>query len=109
MCIRDSYDTPDGTGVRDYIHVVDLAVGHVKAIKYIFSNPGLDIINLGTGVGYSVLDMVKAFSKACGKEIPYEIKPRREGDIAMLSLIHILHPGDIFGLVPGMLFLFRHQ
>ena len=76
----DDYDTPDGTGVRDYIHVVDLAVGHVKAIKYIFSNPGLDIINLGTGVGYSVLDMVKAFSKACGKEIPYEIKPRREGD-----------------------------
>lgn len=68
----DDYDTPDGTGVRDYIHVVDLAVGHVKAIKYIFSNPGLDIINLGTGVGYSVLDMVKAFSKACGKEIPYE-------------------------------------
>ena len=79
----NDYDTPDGTGVRDYIHVVDLAVGHVKAIKYIFSNPGLDIINLGTGVGYSVLDMVKAFSKACGKEIPYEIKPRREGDIAM--------------------------
>ena len=78
----NDYDTPDGTGVRDYIHVVDLAVGHVKAIKYIFSNPGLDIINLGTGVGYSVLDMVKAFSKACGKEIPYEIKPRRAGDIA---------------------------
>lgn len=79
----DDYDTPDGTGVRDYIHVVDLAVGHVKAINYIFTNPGLDIINLGTGIGYSVLDMVKAFSKACGKEIPYEIKPRREGDIAM--------------------------
>ena len=79
----DDYDTPDGTGVRDYIHVVDLAVGHVKAIDYIFTNPGLDVINLGTGVGYSVLDMVKAFSKACGKEIPYEIKPRREGDIAM--------------------------
>lgn len=79
----DDYDTPDGTGVRDYIHVTDLAVGHVKAINYIFSNPGLDIINLGTGVGYSVLDMVKAFSKACGKEIPYEIQPRREGDIAM--------------------------
>ncbi len=79
----DDYDTPDGTGVRDYIHVVDLAVGHVKAIDYIFTNPGLDIINLGTGVGYSVLDMVKAFSKASGKEIPYEIKPRREGDIAM--------------------------
>ena len=79
----DDYDTPDGTGVRDYIHVVDLAVGHVKAINYIFTNPGLDVINLGTGVGYSVLDMVKAFSKACGKEIPYEIKPRRAGDIAM--------------------------
>ena len=79
----DDYDTPDGTGVRDYIHVVDLAVGHVKAIDYIFTNPGLDIINLGTGVGYSVLDMVKAFSKACGHDIPYEIKPRRAGDIAM--------------------------
>ena len=79
----NDYDTPDGTGVRDYIHVVDLAKGHVKAIDYIFSNPGLDVINLGTGVGYSVLDMVKAFSKACGKEIPYEIKPRRAGDIAM--------------------------
>lgn len=79
----DDYDTPDGTGVRDYIHVVDLAAGHVKAINYIFTKPGLDIINLGTGVGYSVLDMAKAFGKACGKEIPYEIKPRREGDIAM--------------------------
>lgn len=79
----DDYDTPDGTGVRDYIHVVDLAVGHVKAIDYIFTNPGLDVINLGTGVGYSVLDMVKAFSKACGREIPYEIRPRRAGDIAM--------------------------
>ena len=79
----DDYDTPDGTGVRDYTHVVDLAIGHVKAINYIFTNPGLEVINLGTGVGYSVLDMVKAFSKACGKEIPYEIKPRRAGDIAM--------------------------
>ena len=79
----DDYDTPDGTGVRDYIHVVDLAIGHVKAIDYILTNPGLDVINPGTGVGYSVLDMVKAFSKACGKEIPYEIKPRRAGDIAM--------------------------
>ena len=78
----DDYDTPDGTGVRDYIHVVDLAKGHVKAIDYIFSNPGLDVINLGTGVGYSVLDMVKAFGKACGKEIPYQIKARRPGDIA---------------------------
>lgn len=79
----DDYDTPDGTGVRDYIHVVDLAIGHVKAIEYIFTNPGLDVINLGTGIGYSVLDMVKAFSKACGKDLPYEIKPRRAGDIAM--------------------------
>lgn len=79
----NDYDTPDGTGVRDYIHVVDLAVGHVKAIDYIFTNPGLDVINLGTGTGYSVLDMVKAFSKACGKDLPYEIKPRRAGDIAM--------------------------
>ncbi len=79
----DDYDTPDGTGVRDYIHVVDLALGHVKAIDYILTNPGLEIINLGTGTGYSVLDMVKAFSKACGKDLPYEIKPRREGDIAM--------------------------
>lgn len=79
----NDYDTPDGTGVRDYIHVVDLAIGHVKAVDYIFSNPGIDVINLGTGVGYSVLDMVKAFSKACGKDLPYEIKPRRAGDVAM--------------------------
>ena len=78
----DDYDTPDGTGVRDYIHVVDLAIGHVKAIHYIFTKPGLDIINLGTGRGYSVLEMAKAFGEACGKEIPYEIQPRREGDIA---------------------------
>ena len=79
----DDYDTPDGTGVRDYIHVVDLACGHVKAIKKIFENPGLAVYNLGTGTGYSVLDMVKAFSKASGKEVPYEIKPRRGGDVAM--------------------------
>lgn len=79
----DDYNTPDGTGVRDYIHVEDLAVGHVKAIDYIFTGPGLDVINLGTGAGYSVLDMVKAFSRACGKEIPYEIRPRRAGDIDM--------------------------
>ena len=79
----NDYNTHDGTGVRDYIHLVDLAIGHVKAINYIFTNPGLDVINLGTGTGYSVLDMVKAFSKACGKEIPYEIKPRRAGDIDM--------------------------
>ncbi len=78
----DDYDTPDGTGVRDSIHVVDLANGHVTAIDYILTDPGLDVINLGTGRGYSVLEMVHAFEKACGHEIPYEIKPRREGDIA---------------------------
>ncbi|MFV0361773.1 MAG: UDP-glucose 4-epimerase GalE [Suipraeoptans sp.] len=78
----NDYDTPDGTGVRDYIHVVDLAKGHVCAIEKVLSNPGLKVYNLGTGVGYSVLDMVKAFGEACGKDIPYEIKPRREGDIA---------------------------
>ncbi len=77
----NDYDTPDGTGVRDYIHVVDLARGHVAAIKSI-QESGVHIYNLGTGNGYSVLDMVKAFSKACGKELPYEIMPRRAGDIA---------------------------
>lgn len=79
----DDYDTPDGTGVRDYIHVVDLAVGHVKAIEKIKTNPGLFVCNLGTGKGYSVLDLVKAFEKASGVKIPYSIKPRRAGDIAM--------------------------
>ncbi len=79
----DDYDTPDGTGVRDYIHVVDLALGHVKAINKIKENPGVKIYNLGTGKGYSVLEVVKAFSKACGHDIPYEIKPRRAGDIAV--------------------------
>lgn len=78
----NDYDTPDGTGVRDYIHVVDLARGHVKAIDMIKKNPGVKIYNLGTGIGYSVLDVIKAFSKACGKELPYQIKPRRAGDIA---------------------------
>lgn len=78
----NDYDTPDGTGVRDYIHVVDLAKGHVKAIDKIKENPGVKIYNLGTGKGYSVLDIVKAFSKACGHEIPYVIKERRPGDIA---------------------------
>lgn len=78
----DDYDTPDGTGVRDYIHVVDLALGHVKALKKIEEKAGVKVYNLGTGNGYSVLDMVKAFGKACGKEIPYQIKPRRPGDIA---------------------------
>ncbi len=78
----DDYDTPDGTGVRDYIHVVDLAIGHVRAIDKIKEKPGVKVYNLGTGKGYSVLDVVKAFEKACGHEIPYEIKPRRAGDIA---------------------------
>ena len=68
--------------MRDYIHVVDLAVGHVKALKKIQDKSGVSIYNLGTGNGYSVLDMAKAFGKACGKEIKYEIKPRRAGDIA---------------------------
>lgn len=79
----DDYNTPDGTGVRDYIHVVDLANGHLKALEKLESNPGLVTYNLGTGNGYSVLDLVKAFSKASGKEIPYKIVDRRPGDIAM--------------------------
>lgn len=78
----DDYDTPDGTGVRDYIHVVDLAVGHVKAIKKLADKEGVSVYNLGTGIGYSVLQVVHAFEKACGHEIPYQIKPRRSGDIA---------------------------
>ena len=78
----NDYPTPDGTGVRDYIHVVDLARGHVAAIKKLEEKPGLFICNLGTGHGYSVLDVIHAFSKACGKELPYVIDPRRPGDIA---------------------------
>ena len=78
----NDYDTPDGTGVRDYIHVVDLALGHVKAVEKVRSCTGLNIYNLGTGHGYSVLDVVKAFEKASGVEIKYEIMPRRAGDIA---------------------------
>ena len=78
----NDYPTPDGTGVRDYIHVVDLARGHVAAIKKLEQKPGLFICNLGTGHGYSVLDVINAFSKACGKDIPYVIDPRRPGDIA---------------------------
>ena len=78
----NDYDTPDGTGVRDYIHVVDLALGHVKAVEKVEKEEGLFIYNLGTGKGYSVLDVVKAFEKASGVEIPYVIGPRRDGDIA---------------------------
>lgn len=78
----DDYPTHDGTGVRDYIHVVDLAKGHVKAIDYASVHKGTEIVNLGTGVGYSVLDIVKTFIKVNGVDIPYAIKPRRAGDIA---------------------------
>ncbi len=78
----DDYDTHDGTGVRDYIHVVDLAKGHLKALAKLNTQPGLVTYNLGTGQGYSVLDMVKAFEKACGHTIAYQIAPRRPGDIA---------------------------
>ncbi len=78
----DDYDTVDGTGVRDYIHVVDLARGHVKALKKLEDRSGVNVYNLGTGKGYSVLQVVKAFEKACGRPIPYVIKPRRPGDIA---------------------------
>ncbi len=77
----DDYPTPDGTGVRDYIHVVDLAEAHIKALEHI-DGCGIGVYNIGTGTGYSVLDMVKAFGKACGHEIPYKICPRRAGDVA---------------------------
>ena len=78
----NDYPTPDGTGVRDYIHVVDLARGHVCAIRKLETNCGLFICNLGTGKGYSVLDVIHAFEKACGKKLPYVIEARRPGDIA---------------------------
>ena len=78
----NDYPTKDGTGVRDYIHVVDLAKGHVLAVNRLLTKSGLFIVNLGTGIGYSVLDMIKAFSKALGRDIPYVIDPRRPGDIA---------------------------
>ena len=78
----DDYATPDGTGVRDYIHVVDLAKGHVAALKKLETKCGLFIVNLGTGKGYSVLDVLHAYEKACGKTLPYIVAPRREGDIA---------------------------
>lgn len=78
----DDYDTVDGTGVRDYIHVVDLAIGHLKALDKLRTQSGLVTYNLGTGCGYSVLEALKAFEKASGKQVPYEIKPRRQGDVA---------------------------
>ena len=79
----NDYDTPDGTGVRDYIHVVDLALGHVKAVAKVLSKSGLDVYNLGTGTGYSVLDVVHAFENASGVKINYQIAPRRPGDVAV--------------------------
>lgn len=78
----NDYDTPDGTGVRDYLHVVDLASGHVAALNYVLNHKGTEIINLGTGNGVSVLEMIKSYSKACGRDLPYEIAPRRAGDLA---------------------------
>jgi UDP-glucose 4-epimerase len=75
------YDTPDGTGVRDYIHVMDLADGHVAAMQQLANKPGVHIYNLGAGVGSSVLDVVNAFSKACGKPVSYHFAPRRDGDL----------------------------
>ena len=78
----NDYDTVDGTGVRDYIHVCDLADGHIAAVKYALEHKGVEKVNLGTGNGYSVLQVVKAYSKACGRDLPYEILPRRAGDVA---------------------------
>ncbi len=78
----DDYETPDGTGVRDYIHVVDLALGHVKAVKYVLEHKGVEAVNLGTGKGTSVLELKDAFQKASGKEIPFKIVGRRKGDVA---------------------------
>jgi UDP-glucose 4-epimerase len=78
----NDYPTPDGTGVRDYIHVVDLARGHLKALDALRNTQGALTINLGTGRGYSVLEMIKAFSLACGRELPYRIAARRPGDVA---------------------------
>ncbi len=80
----NDYDTPDGTGVRDYIHVVDLAKGHVAAMRYLMEHTGTEVFNLGTGTGYSVLDMVHAFEAATGVRIPYEITARRPGDVAVV-------------------------
>ena len=79
---EDDYDTPDGTGVRDYIHVTDLACAHTAALEYAAGHSGADAINVGTGQGYSVLEMIDAFARASGREIPYEIVARRSGDIA---------------------------
>ena len=85
MVFGDDYDTADGTGVRDYIHVVDLAKAHVAALGHAEAHPGAHVFNIGTGQGYSVLDMVGAFARAAGKEIPYEVTARRPGDVAAME------------------------
>ena len=90
------YDTPDGTGVRDYIHVTDLAQGHVRAVEYMSQNEGLDVFNLGTGQGYSVLEVVHAFEAASGQQVPYEIVPRRAGDIES-SYADVSKARDVLG------------
>jgi UDP-glucose 4-epimerase len=77
----DDYDTPDGTGVRDYIHVMDLAAGHAAALEWMVGKSGCEVFNLGTGTGTSVLEIIKAFSAACGRDLPYVIEPRRPGDV----------------------------
>lgn len=81
MVYGDDYDTPDGTGVRDYIHVTDLALGHLSAVQYVLEHTGVEAVNLGTGHGTSVLEIIAAYSEACGRKIPYRIVPRRQGDI----------------------------
>ena len=78
----NDYETRDGTGVRDYVHVVDLAEGHLAAMDYVMTHSGVDAVNLGTGKGSSVLEVLHAYERACGKKLPYQIAPRREGDIA---------------------------
>ncbi|MGI9295397.1 MAG: UDP-glucose 4-epimerase GalE, partial [Pseudomonadales bacterium] len=91
----DDYPTPDGTGVRDYIHVVDLSLGHLKAVEKLQSNPGVVTYNLGTGQGYSVIEMVRAFEKATNREVPYEIVARRPGDIAVCYADPALAKSDL--------------
>ena len=80
----NDYPTPDGTGVRDYIHVVDLAKGHTAALRKLESKPGYDFVNLGTGKGYSVLEIIQGVTAASGREVPYQFAPRREGDLAAI-------------------------
>lgn len=92
----DDYGTPDGTGIRDYIHVVDLAKGHLCAVDYVIGHTGVEAVNLGTGKGSSVMDVLHSFEKACGRELPYRIMPRRAGDIAE-SYAYPLKAKELFG------------